>query len=85
METNKRSRGRGAQDGAQRAPSPSHPRGHVIPAKAGTYRRTVRLRNSGNLLTARLRGNDNRLRKGKRGAWRAPAILRRKRQEDSHG
>ena len=25
------------QDGARCAPSPSHPRGHVIPAKAGTY------------------------------------------------
>ena len=24
-------------DGAHRAPSPSHPRGHVIPVKAGTY------------------------------------------------
>ena len=29
------------RDGAQRAPSPSHPRGPVIPAKAGTYWRRL--------------------------------------------
>ena len=37
METNKRGRGRGPRDRALCATSPSHPRGLVIPAKAGTY------------------------------------------------
>ena len=31
----------GPPDGARSAPSPSHPRGHVIPAKAGTYWRAL--------------------------------------------
>ncbi len=32
------------RDGARCAPSPSHPRGHVIPAKAGTYWRRPPMR-----------------------------------------
>ncbi len=42
------------QDGARSAPSPSYPRGHVIPAKAGTYPTAPRLRASGNLPLHRL-------------------------------
>ena len=49
MQTNERERARRPRDGAQRAPSPYSPRGHVIPAKAGTYWRAPRLRESGNL------------------------------------
>jgi len=45
MEVSERERASARRpDGAHRAPSPSHPRCHVIPAKAGTYwRRRARI------------------------------------------
>ena len=54
METNKRGRERGAQDGARSAPSPYSPGALVIPAKAGTY--PIAPRPDRSTLSRRVRG-----------------------------